>query len=367
MFARAESATPFNTWLWMSTWWDLFGQGKALRVFVVRDGDQTIAIAPFYAMIYRLGPMRLRILLPCGEGNDLTERIEMLVASSRRSDAIGQLASYLSSRRSRLWDLMMWTGVERCELPSMLRDLVCRDYQIPYEVRSLPGSWTEFVTGLNKSMRDNIKYYPRLLAHHGHAVRTHVASTPQEIVPAIGEFLRLHHARAHLKHIPHHDDRFGEPLHQQFLHRVAPALAEAGMLRIALLAVDGINVASQITLEHAGTLYVYYSGFDPAWQQYSVGMIVTANCIQDATERGLREMDLLSGTGQFKRRWDTKNMPHARLILLRDSVLPVTAFTAYRFLHHMFVDRFLLEPYHGINPRNRLLGWIGRVLKQPSA
>ena len=41
------------------------------------------------------------------------------------------------------------------------------DDTVSYEVRHLPGSWAQFVKGLNKSMRDNVKYYPRLLAREG--------------------------------------------------------------------------------------------------------------------------------------------------------------------------------------------------------
>lgn len=179
LFEQAETASPFNAWIWLATWWELFGTGKELRVFVVWDGDAAIAIAPFYTVVFRLGPARLRVLLQLGFGNDLTERIEPLVAAGRRAEALGCLGAHLACRRKSLWDIMIWNGVYGHELPLSLRRLARENHPIPYEVRALPGSWDEFVKGFNKSMRDNIKYYPRLLERHGHQPRMRIAATAE--------------------------------------------------------------------------------------------------------------------------------------------------------------------------------------------
>src|SRR5205085_337057 len=134
----------------------------------------------------------LRVLMQLGRGNVLTERMEMLVARGRRTAAVARLAEHVVTRRRELWDVMIWTGVDRTELPPRLAQLVREDDPTSYEVRRLPGSWAAFVKGLNKSMRDNVKYYPRLLTRHGHAACTHIATAPQEMDAALAEFLRLH-------------------------------------------------------------------------------------------------------------------------------------------------------------------------------
>lgn len=365
LFAQAETASPFNSWIWLATWWEMFGAGKELHVFVVWDGDRAIAIAPFYALVFRLGPARLRVLVELGFGNDLTERIEPLIAVGRRAESVGCLGAHLARHCKGLWDIMIWNGVRNDEAPPSLRRLARENHPIPYEVRALPGSWDEFVKGLNKSMRDNIKYYPRLLERHGHQPCVRIAATTAEVGPAIAEFLRLHHLRALATALPSHDDRFGEPRHRQFLDRITPVLVEQGRLRVALLAVDGVNVAAQVVVEHAGTLYIYYSGFDPAWQKYSVGMIATAACIRDAIERGVSAVDFLGGTGQIKQRWDTQHAPLGRVTFLRDSVVADVSFVAYKGLQYLVAQRVALAPRHGIKPRHRLLRWTGKVLGQP--
>jgi CelD/BcsL family acetyltransferase involved in cellulose biosynthesis len=364
--ADAETASPFNSWTWLANWWQVFGGGYHLRIFVVRDGTRIIAIAPFYTMVFRLGPLRLRMLVPLGYGNDLTERLEILVARGWRAEAIACLSNHLVRRRKNLFDVMLWHGVLRDELSPQLRHLVRPASDTSYELRHLPGSWNMFVTGLNKSMRDNIKYYPRLLARHGHLMRVQIASSPEEMGSAIAEFLRLHHARAALTGTARHDDRFALPSHQQFLSRVAPALAEAGVMRLTILTVDSVNVAAQISLHCGGTVYIYYSGFDPAWRQYSVAMIATAQCIRDALERGASHVDFLGGSGQFKERWDTTRITQGKVILLRDAQYLTAAFAVYKLLHYLIIERLSLRPHRGLSPRARLLRWINALLRQSS-
>ncbi len=36
--ADAEMASPFNSWLWQWTWWELFGAVKELRIGVIGSG-----------------------------------------------------------------------------------------------------------------------------------------------------------------------------------------------------------------------------------------------------------------------------------------------------------------------------------------
>lgn len=367
LFAAAETASPFNTWLWARTWWDVFGQGKQLRLFVVWDNEQAIAIAPFYTLTYRLGPLRLRALLPLGYGNDLTERMEVLVAHGRRGDAINGLAAHLVRRRHGLWDMLIWSGVAQQDLPPSLRRFVRVAQQMPCEVRPVPGTWPAFMHGLSKSMRDNIAYYPRLLARHGHQPQTHVITCPQDLGPALAEFLRLHQARAHLSATVPHDDRFALPAHREFLMRIAPPLAAQGMLRLALLRVGNDAVAAQLTLEHAGTLYVYYAGFDPAWRRYGVGMQLLAQCLQDALTRGVETVDFLGGTAPFKRQWGTTTVQVGKVIVLRDAPHVHAAFAAYRGVQAVCarLPRDAARPGPGITRRHRVLRQISAVLRQP--
>ncbi len=364
--AEAETASPFNSWLWQWTWWRVFGASKDLRICVVRDGPRALAIAPFYLLRYGRGPLTLRVLLPLGYGNDLTERMDPLIATGCRGAALTALASHLA--RAAPWDLLVWQGVANDDLPSSLRAHRHTTHLIPYAVRSLPPTWDAFVAGLSTRMRANLRYYPNRLARHGYTAGVRMVSDPDALGPALTTFLRLHAARAAWPGSPPHSDRFARAPHRSFLALLAPALAAQGQFHLALLTVDGHDVAAQLILEHADTLSLYYSGVDPAWLPYGVGLQLTAACLRDAIGRGVRHLDWLHDSGPWKQRWGTIDAPIPRIAFVGDTRRAQAAYAAYAALRSGVYDRTghaRLAAPHGVAAEYRLLQRLAALLRQP--
>jgi len=365
--ADTDMASPFNSWLWQWAWWEVFGAGKDLHICVVWDGPRAIAIAPFYVLRYGRGPIALRVLLPLGYGNDLTERMEPLVATGYRAAALAALAAHLV--RVARWDLLVWQGAASDDLSPSLRARQRATHLVPYAVRSLPPTWEAFVAGLSTRTRANLRYYPNRLARHGHTTRVRMVADPDALGPALATFVRLHAARAAWSGGSPHSDRFAHARHRAFLALLAPALAAQGQFRVALLAVDGRDVAAQLVFEHAGTLSLYYSGVDPAWLPYGVGFQLTAACLRDAMERGIRRLDWLHGSaGHWKQRWGTTGEPVPRLAFVGDTLRARTAYAAYAVLRGSVYDRAgrarIAAPY-GVAAEYRLLQGLAALLRQP--
>jgi len=81
-------------------------------------------------------------------------------------------------------------------------------------------------------------------------------------------------------------------------------LADLGHLKVGLLEIDGAVVAAQIWLEMGDTMFVYYTGYDPAWSTYSVQLVATLESLKHAIERGVARVELLRGAGQRNERWN---------------------------------------------------------------
>jgi CelD/BcsL family acetyltransferase involved in cellulose biosynthesis len=155
-------------------------------------------------------------------------------------------------------------------------------------------------------MRDNVKYYPRLLKRHGHDYSCDVASTPDAVVTSLPVFLRLHRERAEWQTKSSHGDRFSLPGRLEFMAEVAPLLAGRGEMRIHQLRIGGETVAAEMWLEYGQTMFAYCSGYVPSWAKYSVAMINTCEALKDGIRRAVRNLNLLGGVGQFKERWGTQ-------------------------------------------------------------
>jgi CelD/BcsL family acetyltransferase involved in cellulose biosynthesis len=309
--ARLDVPSPFQSWEWNRYWWKHFGATQRLCLLVFHRGGLTMGIAQLYETRLGVGPIKISTLAPIGwegygRGKGITEKLEFLFPPDAREDLFEALAGWLEKRPGAA---IMVSGLhEPGTLPRWFaaHQAVARD-PVEYPYRDLPDTWDEFVKNLNKSMRDNVKYYPRLMVRKGHPFEFEVAGTPETVSDGLSVFFELHRARAESQMRVHHGDRFRYPRRRAFVREVAPLLAVRGELKIGLLKVRGEAVAAQMWLEKGQTMFMNYSGYLPEWAEYSVGMICAAEAFKNGIARGIKRVEFLQGSGQFKERWDTQN------------------------------------------------------------
>lgn len=317
---QLDTPSPFHSWEWNRTWWKHFGGRHRLRLLIFEEQGRVVGLAQLYQRGHGVGRLGLAMLFPLGwEGYrrmGLTEQLDLLFPATHRAQLLEALSAWLERRH---FSAMLLPGVASDEaLPDWLAQhiaIIGKRMLLPY--RELPGSWDELVKGLNKSMRDNVKYYPRLLLRSGYEFTFEVAQTPEEVAAALPVLMRLHTSRARSEVGRPHRDYFSYPDRRAFITAVAPLLAERSELRIGLLKICGETVAAQLWLERRATVFLYYSGFDPAWSKYSVAMVATAEALKWAIASGLTRVEFLRGADQFKRRWDTANRVQVHLLLAR--------------------------------------------------
>lgn len=314
--------SPFQSWDWNRTWWRYFGSGRRLQLLVFRDGSQVVGIAQLFERRY-LGSMRLLAPLGWGDGHDqrLTEQLEFIFPAGDPRPWRA-LAAWLGEQRRCLVWLPGLTGAEAWP-PSIQARLVMATRE-RYHHRGLPQTWEQLATHLNKSMRDNVRYYPRLMLRHGHPFAFDVASSPEHVSASLPTLFRFHRLRANIQLEVQHADHFCAPSRRAFMLEAAPLLASLGQLRIGVLRVAGRPIAAQMWLEKAHTMFLYYSGYEPSWSRYSVALIATVEAIKDGISRGIDRLEFLLGGGQSKRRWDTEQrFRQPALLVPHPAMVPV--------------------------------------------
>ena len=65
-------------------------------------------------------------------------------------------------------------------------------------------------------------------------------------------------------------------------------------------------VASVYGIVYRGEFIYYQSGYDPAWRNKSVGLVLVGETFKDAIEQGLGGYDFLRGTESYKSDWVTE-------------------------------------------------------------
>ncbi len=309
---EAHARYPFASFDWAMSWWlhlreDKLGVKDALSLRTIRTtAGELVAVAPM--LVTRrpsLGPLCVRQLQFFGADPNLTELRGLVSAPQWRARAYRALA-FDALRGSDDWDSLLLSGLPA---DAALDDLASRarlswlpeisDYELP-----LPESWEQLRAGLPRNIKESLRKCYNSLKRDGLAFRLEVAERPEQVPAALASFFELHAARAGLAGAVHHWDVFRAPEARRFLSDVCALFAPRGPLRIFRLAIGRRVVAARVGFCVGDTLYLYYSGYDPAFAPYSVMTTTVAEAIKYAIDHGFSRVNLSTGNDVSKTRWN---------------------------------------------------------------
>jgi CelD/BcsL family acetyltransferase involved in cellulose biosynthesis len=311
---RASQADgPFLTWEWLHAWWtNLRGQSR-LKLFVVRVGEQLVAIAPLLVTRSRLPWCSSLGFL--GTGNAGSDYLDLIVRTGFEVEAVQALATSIESQRRAL----RLKHVPSCSLASRLARLLERS---GWTCRATPG-------GVCPSIRLAGHTWDSYLASRGPAHRANV----RRRIRAVGRAFDVRFERvtstalrldALTKLATFHEGRWGgntgstafETADLQAFHRDATGRAfDADWLRLYALYLDGQMAGVMYAFAYDHRFYFYQHGFDEQYRTYSLGVLLMALTIRAAIDEGAIEFDLLWGIESYKWLWADDSRPLSHLDL----------------------------------------------------
>jgi CelD/BcsL family acetyltransferase involved in cellulose biosynthesis len=340
---------PFQTHEWAESWWahyrrDDFGLRDELRVHVLRDrlGGLRGVVPLMRSERPGRGPLRLISLQLLGADPNLTEIRRALVAQDDEAPVWQRLVAHLD-QRGEAWDWVVLGGLRR-ETPEAHAWLAGRgrwSAGTPAYVLALPPTWEQLRARLRRNIRESLRKCYNSLSRGRHDFRLHVAESAGEVDAALPLFFDLHRRRAAVPARVRHPDLFAAPTARRFLRDVCARLGARGAVRVFALHVSGAPVAARVGFVLDGRLYLYYSGYDPAWAGYSVMTTTLAEALRWAIDAGLRSAHLSTGRDVSKTRWDPQEIVYGDVTLVHGSArarLAHQGFTrAFAARHHPLV------------------------------
>lgn len=308
---RTASPLPFQLPEWLLTWWETFRQNQpfvrdSLRVEVARrPSGELVGIVPFMLTERpSFGPFRARTLAFLGANQYITEQRAPIIDPTYEAEVARAVVARL--QRSDAWDWIAWEGLQPASaFATTLQGTMGVRWRRTEtaNVLGLPPSWDEFKAGLKRNIKESLRHCYNSLKREGLTPRLAVAETPEDVDSALDTFFELHAARAGQAGGVAHPDRFAGPRAKTFLRTVCARLARRRVTRIFTLEIDRVPVASRVAFLMPGSLYLYYSGFDPKWSRYSVMTTTVAEAIKYAIDRRLASVHLSMGQDVSKSRW----------------------------------------------------------------
>jgi CelD/BcsL family acetyltransferase involved in cellulose biosynthesis len=320
--ASSRSPSAFQSWDFAVEWLNRFVMARAggatgrFTVVVAVDGRAgVIGLTPLFEE-HSLGQSNLGMTLqPFGRSHSmetLTDEPIALLRQGYEHLATRMLASRIAAdARRKEWDIAVVHGARGREIAtrtsiSLSQRLdnveVTRRRELPMTL-PLAESWPSFESGLSKSMRDNISYYPRRLTREIGPWKIQTARSPSEVAVGTEHLIMLHRRRSQSKAGPVHRNHLPGETEASFLRALFQRLARRDQISLVSLKVAGDTVAVQAFVEAERCLSVYYSGYDERWGRYSPLTIITAEVIREAIARGFDRLEFPPGESAWKSRW----------------------------------------------------------------
>lgn len=278
---RRTGVSPFQSPAWMLAWWRCFGNARPLVAVARDDGGGLVGLLACYLLD--------GTVLPMGAG--ITDYQDALGAGAE-----ALLAAVLDASEA-----------GTCDLTDLPPDAALRSAPAPpgwcaslHETDPCPVLAGRIPPGRRRDIRQACHR-----AERRGGWRAEIA-TSDTLDNALDGFERLHALRWNGE-----DSRVAA-----FRRLAAPALLDAGVLRLALLHITGEVVAGCYGLLAPRRLLLYVSGFDHRFAYESPGTILLGRLIEGATAEA-REVHFLRGGEAYKYAWGGVDRMNATRSLVR--------------------------------------------------
>ncbi len=284
--------SPFQTPQFAQCWLSHLGSDLIPRPLAAWNKDEIVGLFPLLQ-----DPSSSTALLHMTGDIDTADYIDCLVPSEAEAVWLAVLAHLASAYRNgfivRCQGVPAWSST-LSTLPALAHGF---DLSLSMKVvdvspiLELPSSWEAYLASLGKHYRHELR---RKLRRAEAAGRLELIAhdTPGDGI--MDTFFLLMKASSEEKRA------YLTPKRESFFRCLARQMAERSALRIYELRVDGRPTASILCFEIGSTVYLYNSGYDPAYAVLSPGYVTVALSIKDAIERGLKRYDFLRGRERYK-------------------------------------------------------------------
>jgi CelD/BcsL family acetyltransferase involved in cellulose biosynthesis len=312
LYDRCSTATPFQSYAWLESWWRAYGRPGRLRLVLVRREGLLVGAAPL--MLQRRGPFAVLTSL----GGDQSDFHDILLDDAGRLDACRELAKGLSSMPGRhaldIREARRGAAAERlfgCWPGSRWRTRAAAGFEI--QARSVD----EFLGTLPRLSAKKMRSKLRKIEASGIDAREVRAA---EVADAVPTLLRLHEEQWRGRNI---NREHLSPRYRRHLVRAVTRMVERDQAALVQYRMGGEVVVSDLNLIGHEFVGSYLAGFQPRMREHvDVAVMMATRALGLAERSGRPVVSLLRGDESYKERYHPVPFRSQRLLLAPPGMRP---------------------------------------------
>jgi CelD/BcsL family acetyltransferase involved in cellulose biosynthesis len=305
LLTKSASAVPFLRHEYLSAWWKTLGGGEwehgELFIIIARDKDGAlVGIAPFF---YTQSLDNESSLMFIGS-IEISDYLDFIAPQKDLGNFIGSLFEFLANENGLPWkSLDLYNFLENSPTIQYLeKSAVKRGWTYSQErlqhcpYITLPGDWETYLAGIDKKQRHEIRRKMRRAEEAEIPIRWYIVDSEQDLGSEVDDFLAL---------MAQDDEKqsfLTEEMRSQ-IHALVHAAFQAGWLQLAFLEIGDTKAAGYLNFDFDDRIWVYNSGLDFGFGQYSPGWVLLGYLLQWANQKGRKVFDFMRGDEEYKYRF----------------------------------------------------------------
>jgi CelD/BcsL family acetyltransferase involved in cellulose biosynthesis len=351
LLAASPDSTPWQSYAFLTLWWQYLADARPLRIFVVERGGQAVLALPMQISPWSPLPgVRVRMLEPIG----------MVMEVNRPRLGLGPFdeEAYRCALEA-VWSRDDWDVVRVDEKPwhdpemALLRDYglekLCVFRQVfshlvPY--LDLRQPWQTYLQTRSQKLRKNLKSARRKLEQRG-PVRLERYEAEKDVLRGFEHVLAIHARSWKRKTKVEHSRSEGYPgFYEDWIRHTAAS----GQCHILVLFCGDVPVAATVAFTDGAVYYSAQIVHDKAFAECSPGTLLEAMELELLmTEGRFTTYEMLGSFLNNKMRWTDTATKSSQVLLMRKG-LRTFLFDGYYFFLKPYIRPALLAVYRKFRP-----------------
>ena len=317
---ESASHVPFLTYQYQRTWWETRGGGEwpedsELVLAAAFEGDRLVGVAPLFSTENILGKQALMLV----GSIEVSDFLDFIVRPEDLPAFTEGLMEFLSSDPGvPEWAVLdLYNLLEESPTLAALEEAAGQRgwaykkvhlQPSPYIV--LPGGFETYLAEIDKKQRHEIRRKLRNVEQSLAEGGFYIVEAEAQVEADTQGFIEM------MAEDPSKKDFLTEKM-REHLHKTARMAFDAGWLHLAFFTLDGNKAAGNISFNFDGRLWLYNSGWEWDYRDYSPGWVLVAYLLEWATEHGIREFDFMRGNEAYKYKFGAVDRHIYRVVVER--------------------------------------------------
>lgn len=318
LLTKSACHLPFLRHEYLVNWWQTRGGGEwnaetsqLTIITATRDGEM-IGIAPLFSGINRDNETVLMFI----GSFEVSDYLDVIAHPDDLREFIQGLLVFVGTNSHTMGKNLDLYNFSDCSLtPDMLEGIALQsgwtfsqEALQPCPFIKLPRDWEEYLAGLDKKQRHEIRRKMRRAEETEGGTTFYLVNDPGSLNSETQDFIAM------MANDPE-KLAFLTPLMRQYLSNLAKVALAHGWLNLSFLTIGGEKAAGYLSFLFEDRLWIYNSAWKNDYAEYSPGWVLLGHLIQWAIAQGVQEVDFMRGDESYKYKFGGINRHIMRCML----------------------------------------------------